>query len=192
MQIEFNNRFKIQDLDVACKIDLRPGKMTLLVGENGIGKSSFIRFLKLHQSEFFKGMTVNFMDQFPLSPINQISYFELKRQISECRQEDLHFFTELEMLSKEYHTKPINDLSGGQNQMIKLLLTCLRGGDIFIFDEPFQYLDKQNSQKLKEVLQSLKELGKTVLVVEHHHDKIKDIIDETFTISQESNEIRIH
>lgn len=191
MHIEFSNRFKIQELDVACNIKLSEGKVNLLVGDNGVGKSSLIRFFKLNQKEFFPGKKVNFMDQFPLRPINQISYLELKDQLNGLCNDELTFFKDLESSTKDFQDKPINDLSGGQNQMIKFLVTCFTGGDIFILDEPLQYLDKKNTQRLKNIIEQLKSLGKTIIIVEHQSEKIKELVDKIFTIECLENRVQV-
>lgn len=185
MLIEFANRFKIHGLDVECKIDLPGSKTCLLVGENGIGKSSFIQFLKLNQLEFFKSFYVNFIDQAPLSPLNQISYEDLKTQLHEFRKTKEPAFDKYNSLCDEFAKQPIKELSGGQKQLVKLLIGLFLGGDIFIFDEPLQYLDKNNVQAIKNMFLDLKEKEKTLLIVEHQSRDIEELVDKKIFIEKD-------
>jgi ABC-type Mn2+/Zn2+ transport system ATPase subunit len=185
--VEFKDRFKIQGLDVECRIHLSPGKMTLLSGDNGIGKSSLIQFLKLNQSEFFSSQKLVFIDQFPLSPVNDISYLELENFLSSKRIEKLACYIELREKLSSFIKKPIKSLSGGQNQLIKIALGLFLGGDVFILDEPFQYLDKSNVLLLKKLLQDLKFNGRIILIVEHRKEIIAQLIDESFEMIKGNN-----
>ena len=62
-----------------------------------------------------------------------------------------------------------SSLSGGESQRIQLAtsLGSTLVGALYVLDEPSIGLHPKDSQKLVEILQSLKSLGNTVLVVEH-------------------------
>ena len=68
-----------------------------------------------------------------------------------------------------------NTLSGGESQRINLA-TALGSslvGSIYVLDEPSIGLHPQDTQRLISVLQHLKNLGNTVLVVEHDEEIMK-------------------
>ncbi|WP_426457061.1 ATP-binding cassette domain-containing protein [Staphylococcus cohnii] len=66
-------------------------------------------------------------------------------------------------------------LSGGESQRIKLIrhLNSPLSDLVYIIDEPSIGLHPEDIQKINEIIQSLKNKGNTVLVVEHDPDVIK-------------------
>jgi excinuclease ABC subunit A len=65
-------------------------------------------------------------------------------------------------------------LSGGEGQRIRLATQIGSGlvGVLYILDEPSIGLHQRDNQRLLESLQRLRDLGNTVLVVEHDRDAI--------------------
>ncbi|SOE20565.1 excinuclease ABC subunit A [Spirosomataceae bacterium TFI 002] len=75
-----------------------------------------------------------------------------------------------------------NSLSGGEFQRIKLAtsLGSALVGSMYILDEPSIGLHPRDTQRLVSVLESLRDLGNSVIVVEHEEEVMKtadDIID---------------
>ena len=68
-----------------------------------------------------------------------------------------------------------NSLSGGETQRINIAKSIGSGliGALYILDEPSIGLHAKDTKKLIKILQSLKSLGNTVIVVEHDKDIIK-------------------
>jgi excinuclease ABC subunit A len=69
-----------------------------------------------------------------------------------------------------------NTLSGGESQRINLS-TCLGSslvGSMYILDEPSIGLHSRDTQRLIKVLKSLRDLGNTVIVVEHDEEVMKE------------------
>ncbi len=67
-------------------------------------------------------------------------------------------------------------LSGGESQRIQLA-TSLGShlvGALYVLDEPSIGLHPRDTQRLIEILRSLRDLGNTVLVVEHDPDTIRE------------------
>jgi len=70
--------------------------------------------------------------------------------------------------------QPLNSLSGGEAQRIKLARELHKKGNIYILDEPTTGLHMSDIEKLLKVLDSLVEYGNTVVVIEHNLDVIKN------------------
>ena len=68
-----------------------------------------------------------------------------------------------------------NSLSGGEYQRIKLAtsLGSALVGSMYILDEPSIGLHPRDTQRLVSVLETLRDMGNTVIVVEHDKDMIE-------------------
>ena len=80
-----------------------------------------------------------------------------------------------------------NSLSGGESQRINLATSLGSSlvGSMYILDEPSIGLHPKDTKKLIGVLQSLRDLGNTVIVVEHDEDIMK-AADEIIDIGPEA------
>src|SRR5690606_7576912 len=118
-------------------------------------------------------------------PLNETADFlttleltERERQIAERVlkeiQERLRFLLDvgLDYLSLN---RPSGSLSGGEAQRIRLATQIGAGlvGVLYVLDEPSIGLHQRDNAKLIETLVRLKELGNTLIVVEHDEDTIR-------------------
>ncbi len=80
-----------------------------------------------------------------------------------------------------------NTLSGGESQRINLATSLGSSlvGSMYILDEPSIGLHPKDTENLVEVLKSLRDLGNTVIVVEHDEDIMK-AADEVIDIGPEA------
>ena len=63
-----------------------------------------------------------------------------------------------------------NKLSGGERQRLNLVRALLKESEVYIFDEPTNFLDNHNRELIFEKLKDLKNKGKTVIVITHTLD----------------------
>ena len=101
----------------------------------------------------------------------------------------LAHFDEFEELIKPFQAQSIKSLSGGQNQIVKIITSLFLSGDIFFLDEPLQYLDKGMREKVKMILLRLKEMGKTLVIIEHLNDFDPEFIEKIFLLESNGEEI---
>lgn len=64
--------------------------------------------------------------------------------------------------------RQIGELSGGQQQRVFLARALAQEADLYLMDEPFAGVDAATERKIVELLQGMRDAGKTVIVV--HHD----------------------
>ena len=130
-------------------------------------------------------------------PINQIMPFFEALQLSEhdtsiAKRLLTEITTRLDFLEKvglSYLTlnRKSNTLSGGESQRINLATSLGSSlvGSMYILDEPSIGLHPRDTENLIEVLKSLRDLGNTVIVVEHDEDIMK-AADEIIDIGPEA------
>lgn len=187
ISISRESNIKVNGKNVLANLILKSGEITQLVGPNGVGKSTLLQYLKHHQQQVLSNEYCQFLDQNRLTPLNQVSFEDIKNVLQNMRYEELPLFLEFEKFVVEYMHLPLNNLSGGQNQMIKICLSLYLSGNVFFFDEPFQFLDQKNQSRFLEVLKELKKLQKTILIIEHQLD-LKGIVNHVCTVENDSNE----
>ena len=64
--------------------------------------------------------------------------------------------------------RQISQLSGGQKQRVFMARTLAQEPDLYLLDEPFAGVDVASEQAIMQVLRSLRDEGRTIVVV--HHD----------------------
>jgi len=68
----------------------------------------------------------------------------------------------------EYRNRQISQLSGGQQQRVFLARALAQEAEVYLLDEPFVGIDASTEASIVNLLRSIKEQGKTIVVV--HHD----------------------
>lgn len=111
---------------------------------------------------FFKNLTLTKNDQLIAGRL----MLEIKNRLDFLMQTGLGYLT-LNRLS--------NSLSGGESQRINLatVLGSNLVGSMYILDEPSIGLHPADTQKLISVLKSLRDIGNTVIVVEHDEEVMR-------------------
>jgi ABC-type uncharacterized transport system ATPase subunit len=96
---------------------------------------------------------------------------------------------ELERIEKEYGLEVdpdavIEELSVGQQQRVEILKALYRGADILILDEPTGVLTPEEADDLFGVLRTLREQGKTIIMITHKLREIMAITDNVSVMRQ--------
>ena len=130
-------------------------------------------------------------------PLDRLAQFFKELQLQEFDQKIaarllLEIENRLQFLQDvglEYLTlnRKSNSLSGGESQRINLATSLGSSlvGSMYILDEPSIGLHPRDTEKLIKVLKSLRDLGNTVIVVEHDEDIMK-AADEIIDIGPEA------
>ena len=100
-------------------------------------------------------------------------------------KEALEFFEQPE-ITRKLHTmsdvgldyltlgQPLNTLSGGECQRIKLASQLHKQGSIYVLDEPTTGMHKSDTAHLLEVINKLVDGGNTVILIEHNMDVVRN------------------
>ena len=78
----------------------------------------------------------------------------------------------------------ISDLSVGFRQRVEILKALYRGAEILILDEPTGVLTPQEVDELFKILRSLKEQGKTIILITHKLNEIMALTDRVTVMRQ--------
>ena len=76
-----------------------------------------------------------------------------------------------------FKNRQINQLSGGQQQRIFLARDLVQNAEIYFMDEPFQGVDATTEKDIIKILKTLREKGKTVIVVHHDLQTVPEYFD---------------
>jgi ABC-2 type transport system ATP-binding protein len=153
-------------------IELEPG-IHALHGKNGVGKSVLLNLL----SQEVKGAAL-MNQQFDQTLASQFSFLEnlqfgkLSRFPSPFAR--LKAADTLLPILETFHINPylpVYKLSGGQRQILALLVKLQQKADILLLDEPTATLDEENAKMVFEFLRTLTD--KTILVVCHDVELVK-------------------
>ena len=73
--------------------------------------------------------------------------------------------------------KKIYDMSVSEKQTVEILKVLYRGAEILILDEPTAVLAPQETQKLFEILRSMRDDGKSIIIITHKLHEVLSISD---------------
>ena len=146
----------------SCKGDrLRPEVLGVTVGNLNIARLSELPVYKTR--EYIDGLELTAREKI----IGEQILKEIRDRLSFLVDVGLEYIT----LSRAAHT-----LSGGEAQRIRLAtqIGSRLMGVLYILDEPSIGLHQRDNNKLLATLTSLRDLGNTLIVVEHDEDTIRD------------------
>ncbi len=125
---------------------------------------------------------ISFFDELDLNSFDQQIASRLLKEI----QSRLGFLHKVGLSYLTLNRKS-NSLSGGESQRINLATSLGSSlvGSMYILDEPSIGLHPKDTENLIEVLKSLRDLGNTVIVVEHDEDIMK-AADQVIDIGPEA------
>lgn len=81
-------------------------------------------------------------------------------------------------------SRQIGELSGGQLQRVFIARALLQEADLFLLDEPFAGIDMATEKAIMEILQKLRDEGKTILLIHHDLSTVASYFDWTILLNQ--------
>ena len=185
------------------QFNLKKGEIHSLIGENGAGKSTMMKMLyglyqpdggiiKIHGKEMQHlnpGISIGqgigmvhqeFMLVDDLTVLeNVILGFEPRKGAT------IDFETSRARIQEyvdSYHmdiqpNKKINQISVGEAQRVEIIKTLYRGANVLILDEPTAVLTPIECDKFFEILQELRNDGKSIVFISHKLNEVMEISD---------------
>jgi zinc/manganese transport system ATP-binding protein len=84
-----------------------------------------------------------------------------------------------------YATRPIGELSGGEQQRLLIAQALVTGARILLLDEPLESLDLNNQQAISSLVQSIcRERGVTVVLVAHDVNPVLPYLDQVVYVAR--------
>ncbi|CAK1248948.1 ABC-type uncharacterized transport system [Fructobacillus evanidus] len=194
---KYNNLTAVSNVS----FQLNRGEILAIIGKNGAGKStifkSILNFIQPESGNItLNGSTISdeskdligYMAEerglFSDMTIEQvILYFaELHNYDKKKAKKNLSKWLELLSVKGKLSDK-ISSLSKGNQQKVQLITTLIHEPELLILDEPFSGLDPVNTDKLINLLLSLKENGTTILFSSHNMENVDKISDEIILLT---------
>lgn len=85
---------------------------------------------------------------------------------------------------QDYADRSIGQLSGGQQQRVFLARALAQNADVYFLDEPFAGVDAATEKTIIDILKTLKAQGKSIFVVHHDLQTVKEYFDYTILLNK--------
>lgn len=116
---------------------------------------------------------INVLDVVLMGSYNKLGWFARPGQPE--KQRALQALEKVGMT--DYATRQIGQLSGGQQQRVFLARALMQNPSIYLMDEPFAGVDMSTEKMIITLLKELALTGKTILVVHHDLQKLREYFD---------------
>ena len=206
LRVEYRSRDHGQGAKVALhglNLSVQPGEVFGFLGPNGAGKTTTMNVLLgyVHPTSgaaylfdvdvrqpiarqrigylpeltyYYKFLTAEELLRF------YARLFDIPRAETEKRIDDLLKLVELEHARK----RPIRTYSKGMQQRAGLAQALINNPDLLLLDEPTSGLDPLGRMKVREIIQRLKNQGKTVFFSSHELGEVETVCDRVAILHQ--------
>lgn len=203
---------KVEDLQVyygaihaikGVSFQVKEGEIVALIGANGAGKSTILKTISglMHPrsgSVQFMGEDITHTDAYRLVrrglahvPEGRRIFLEMSVEDNlemgayihrEVSREDLDLVYDLFPRLKERRKQVAGTLSGGEQQMLAMGRAMMSGPKLMMLDEPSMGLAPILVDQIFDIVKSLHQAGKTVLLVEQNASKALAVADRAYVL----------
>jgi energy-coupling factor transporter ATP-binding protein EcfA2 len=194
--------------DISLRIE--SGEAVLINGPSGSGKSTFLYCLNGLIPHVFAGTSLGSVrvngllpPETPLrdiartvgtvfqNPESQIFMMRVEDDVAfgcenllQSREEIIHRRDEAlrSMDLWDLRRRETFKLSGGQKQRLAISSIYAMGPGVFLFDEPTTDLDGAGRREFLKIIRTLKDEGKTIVLVEHQYEDYLPLMDRIVTL----------
>lgn len=169
---KYKSKFAVKNINIT----IEPSNIYLFIGENGSGKSTTI---KLISKVIFTNEYNVFSNEY-----KRIVYLPDKRNYPKLltTYDFLRYYLNVNineinkyLIRYDLANKPIGSLSKGNIQKLGIIQIILSDGDLYLFDEPTDGLDKKSIETFIEDLKLLLLNNKTIIISTHNKALYKDL-----------------
>ena len=183
----------------AVDLVIAEGEIHALLGENGAGKSTFVKMLfgalqPLEGEIVWKGERVTITEPAMARKLGigmVFQHFSLFDSLTAAENIALSLDGSLSLPEVAKRARDVGqayglpidpqahvgDLSVGERQRIEIVRCLLQEPDLIILDEPTSVLTPQEADRLFETLERLKAEGKSILYISHRLEEVKRLCD---------------
>ncbi len=186
---KFNKNVVLNGIDLS----IIEGGIFAILGPNGSGKTTLIKSIlgmvipnkgtinvlgeNIKNSSHYRHK-IDYLPQIANFPSN-LKVKELIKMIKDLRShtnEDQRLIQLFKLAP--FLDKKLGNLSGGTKQKVNLVLTFMFDSPLIILDEPTTGLDPIALIRLKDLIQTEKDKGKTILITSHIMSFVEEVSDE--------------
>ena len=180
-------------------LQIAAGQITAIVGANGAGKTSFLNCLcglekrckgtleyegKLYDSKSRKKLCFMVMQDtgnqlFTESVLDEV-LISLKKGTANEKETAMEIIRNLDLA--DFADRHPQSLSGGQKQRLAIACALASGRDLLLLDEPTSGLDYAHMKETAALLEKLRSMGTTILVVTHDSELIRACCTRRITV----------
>ena len=189
--------FGKEDVLVDVNLTISPGSIVGVVGNNGCGKTVLMKcicgFMKpdrgiIHVGGKRVGKDCDFPDSLGIiieTPgfIPDMSGYRNLRTLASLKgligKKEIKAVLEKVGLAPNMH-KAVTKYSLGMRQRLGIAQAIMEDPAVLILDEPFNGLDKTGVAEMRELLISLKQSGKAILLASHNAEDIRMLCDVVY------------
>ena len=182
------------------ELGIKKGILMAIVGPNGAGKSTLIKAMldlinpvtgevKFYNEKYGKvrdkiayvpqrgsvdwDFPTTVFDVVEMGRYGKVGWLKKVRKIDKEKTKEAIHKVEMD----EFSDRQISQISGGQQQRVFLARALVQDAEIYFMDEPFQGVDSKTEKSIVNILKKLRDEKKTVIVVHHDLQTVKDYFD---------------
>lgn len=180
-------------------LQIAAGQITAIVGANGAGKTSFLNCFcglekrckgtleyegKLYDSKSRKKLCFMVMQDtgnqlFTESVLDEV-LISLKKGTANEKETAMEIIRNLDLA--DFADRHPQSLSGGQKQRLAIACALASGRELLLLDEPTSGLDYAHMKETASLLEKLRSMGTTILVVTHDSELIRACCTRRITV----------
>ncbi len=184
-----DKRYILKNID----LKIQPGDSWMIIGPNGAGKTTLLRIMcgllkdysgsvridgkearnttpkEIAQSLSYQPQFDEFSLPLKVLDILMAGRYPYKSFFKDYSEKDIQAVDQIiRMMNLEpLVNRDINTLSGGERKKVTLASAFIQDVPLILFDEPFTFLDPAVISGLKNIMNSMNRIGKTLVVVSH-------------------------